>query len=627
MKKTLAILLTLCMIANLFVLGIISTSAAETLPANTVIVKLDADENTTSVEWQGKTYSVKFGETVFATLQTAGAKIEEGGTLMLCPGSYPAFAPGKSITILGPQAGVDPNVRGANKTDDWTMNPARSATDATKEAIFTGAIFTTSGDENTVFENFTLNIDGVVFAAGYIRSLNFSEGVQNINVKNIISTNRGVPLIWSVAGASKNVAENTCKRYITVENARAVGMTSVGLFGNLAAEKFTASGIYVDKDCGPDTILSLFVTSENAGTDAVEFKITDSMFHSDANRVLNLNLRKGNYSTFNDTMDKKASVSAIVDGCVFLDCAVGDGKAIQTQFNTPNVKMIITNNIFKQTNGTVTGYRAIEDYSTVSDQDFSANYTIDNNTFDNVYWVAKIKYTTENVKITKSLSLDENGQPIVPVVWQEAKAEIVNYYTDVNKTNLKTVGEEDTPVIDPDELNQTIAAIPEGLFTAPEAGQTLVRNLEHESNQFTASTAKWYNEDDQQVYTAEAGCTYTATVTLTVISSMLKFDPATTTVPASYTATFSEDGKSVELKQTFTVAGEKATEPVETEEVTTPEEDETNVPETNEQTDTTTNTPDQTDGEGGCASGITGTAVIGMIAMISLAGVSVCKKK
>ena len=622
MKKTLTFLLTICMIANLFALIAIPAAAAETLPANTVIVKLDADENTKTVEWQGKTYNVKFGETVFATLQTANAKIKDGGTLMLCPGSYQAFAPGKSINILGPQAGVDPNVRGANKTDNWTMNPARSATDASKEAILMGAIFTTSGDDNTQIENFTLNVDGVVFATGYIRSINFAEGTQTITVKNSISTDRTVPLIWSVAGAAKNVADNTCKRYITVENVRAVGMKGCGLFGNVSAEKFTAKGIYVDQDCGPDTFNSVYVTSEAAGTEKVEFKITDSMFNCDVNRVLNLNARKGNYSTYNDTIDKKEAVEVTVDNCVFLDCAVGDGKAIQTQFNTPNVKINITNNIFKQTNGTVTGYRAIEDYSTVSDQDYSSNYVIDNNTFHNVYWVARIRYSTENIKITKSLSIGEDGQPTVPVVWQEAKAEIVNYYTDLNKTTLKTVGQEDVPTVDPDELEKTVTAIPAGLFTAPEAGKTLVRVLTHPTDEFTSATAKWYNEDNAQVFTAEAGCTYTATVTLTVISSMLKFDPQTTTVPAEYQATFSEDGKSVELKQTFTVEGEKATEPITEEETTEPA---TNAPETNEQTET--KAPDKTDDKkGGCGAAVTGVAAIAIISIISLAGVAIRKK-
>ena len=142
MKKIISVLLTVFMLVNLLVVAAVPTmaDAAVNLPANTAIVNLSAQESDTTVVWQGTTYNVAYGVNYFNTLNGARDKLTAGGTMMLMPGSYGAFAPGKSMTILGPQAGVNPNVKGANATDAWTLNANRSATNTATEAIFTAAI-------------------------------------------------------------------------------------------------------------------------------------------------------------------------------------------------------------------------------------------------------------------------------------------------------------------------------------------------------------------------------------------------------------------------------------------------------------------------------------------------------
>ncbi len=642
MKKLLARLLPLILCMNLLLICIPSVSAdtaAENLPEKTVIVKPGATAETTTVSFADKVYNVTFGTDCFDTLGGARDACPAGGTILLCPGEYTGnFAFGRDVTIKGPLAGVDPNVRGAKKDDDWTLNPLRKPDDPTVEAVIKGQIWPGFSNADTILnEDMHLTIDGVVFGgSGFIRSTNFAQAKETITVKNVIAyKTSGYSLVHTVASSwAYNADINLCQRYLTFENIRAIDV-GYSLFGSISAESFLAKGVYVDEETEANAVTGLFVTAAAAGTAPVSFTFEDSMFRlrdTTNKRVLSLGARSNAYNNYNVDIGKKESVTATIDGCVFLNCGVGDGKAILAQFNTDNLHFVFKNNIFKQVGEAIGGYHAFEDYCNLSEYlAMGDNYIIENNTFDNVPFTAKLLYSSDEIELTKNLSIAADGSVTVPVVWpndpegtenpKTYKAKIVSYYTDLEKTNLKQA-DGSGPVINPEDLKTVIKSIPDNLFTEPEAGKAPSRDANVPSDaSYSASSVKWYDASNNQTYTIKGGSSYTAVVTLTSGSTMTSFKEGETQIPSNYTVEFGEDGKTLLVKQTFAVeAGEEdVTTSTEEEAVTTTAAIDT--PVTTPEPGTEAPEPEQP--SGGCSS----VAGIGAVILVTILGSAILKKK
>lgn len=154
-----------------------------------------------------------------------------------------------------------------------------------------------------------------------------------------------------------------------------------------------------------------------------------------------------------------------------------------------------------------------------------------------------------------------------------------------------------------------IESIPADIFRVPtKAGAQLnaFANLP-DNAPFTVvgDLIKWTDADGKAATKAEAGKTYTATVTLLSKEAGTIFDAERTTIPANYTATISADGSTVTLTQTFTVSEESATTGADT---------------STEETPTGTDTaPTEAPSEDGCASSLGAIAPIVAVALIGSA--------
>ena len=188
MKRLISAILTLSIMIALFPL--VLPAAAEALPADTAVVSsaLSGENGTTAEVTVGdKTYSVVIGTTGFKTVAPALEALPAGGTLILAAGTYSeSVTITKDITILGPKAGIDPNVRGANKTDDWTRNPLRGEGEAVLAASWHVGIH---AGNKAVYDCHNVTIDGIAISgAGMLRSNYGGEGNITLTYKNILVT-------------------------------------------------------------------------------------------------------------------------------------------------------------------------------------------------------------------------------------------------------------------------------------------------------------------------------------------------------------------------------------------------------------------------------------------------------
>jgi len=108
----------------------------------------------------------------FATIQAGITTVAEGGTVAVAAGRYPErLVISKSVTLLGPQVGVNPNA--PIETDPFATNPARtnpaleaSIVPPTHEVTLpTGTLITVQADNITI-DGFTLNGDNTLLDNG-----------------------------------------------------------------------------------------------------------------------------------------------------------------------------------------------------------------------------------------------------------------------------------------------------------------------------------------------------------------------------------------------------------------------------------------------------------------------------
>lgn len=108
-----------------------------------------------------------------------------------------------------------------------------------------------------------------------------------------------------------------------------------------------------------------------------------------------------------------------------------------------------------------------------------------------------------------------------------------------------------------------IESIPADIFRTPTKAGAQLNPFANISDDAAFSVVgdmvKWTDADGKAATKAEAGKTYTATVTLLSKDAGTIFDAERTTIPTNYTASISDDGSTVTLTQTFTVPSESTT--------------------------------------------------------------------
>ena len=269
-------------------------TTAVALPANTVamgeIFYDYKDGQEATFTFGGVAYKATVGKDAFAMFMDAAEAAPADGTIFLLPGTYlDDFKFEKNLTVLGPKAGIDPNVKGATQIDDWTLNPQRGE----DEAIIMGNIGPGVYNQEVFPDCNKVVIDGVQFSGGFLFRYNSGmEGnsrleLKNILVKDVTTTNQ---MFFFYPYYPKDMTSSSYVRDVLIENIRIEGLISKSLF-RMCAENLEVKGMYVDAAStqamiGEHTGILGVVGTE--GTDKWTFK--DCMFKNTSTTIFRFDL-------------------------------------------------------------------------------------------------------------------------------------------------------------------------------------------------------------------------------------------------------------------------------------------------------------------------------------------------
>lgn len=426
MKRITAFVVSALMILSLVP---ICVSAAEELPKNTVIVSADIkgesgkSENVTVGD---KTYSVVVGKTGFKKVQEALDAVPAGGMVMLAAGEYTETAViKKDVTILGPKAGIDPNVKGTKETDDWTRNPKRESGEAILKTSWHMGV---NANSKEVYDCHSITIDGITLGNGaMLRSNLGSEGYITLNYKNIIvsgysATNGNGPFYCYSYYPDRST--NLYKRTLNCENIRFESLISAPGF-NLDVDIFNAKGIYFDSASTGKMFAAITVSDSTVNTSAVEYNITDSMFRQKTNQVLNCNFTEASAGhKFNANISNREKVSVNIKNNVFINNDSGaaqNNNIIVPQISTENVYFNISNNIFMQEGEVSSNFIAI--HGATSALALGEKFTISENRFVNIPTALSMTNSTTPFDLTGNYFALNGQQASKPVVSGPSKAD------------------------------------------------------------------------------------------------------------------------------------------------------------------------------------------------------------
>ena len=414
--------ITALLIVAVMILAMIpvSVSAAEAVPANTVVVSAaltGENGSTAEVAVGDKTYSVVIGTTGFAKLQAALDAVPTGGTVMLAAGTYSeGVTIKKDVTILGPKAGIDPNVKGTKVTDDWTRNPARGEGEAVLTTSWHMGI---NANSKEVYDCHNITVDGISVGAGGMFRSNFGkEGYITINYKNILVTgySHSGNGPFYCASYYPDQKTNLYKRYINCENIRFENHATAPGF-NLNVESFTAKGIYFDsKSTG--RLFALIAVSDTSKTkDAVNITVTDSMFRQKVNQVLNCKLTEDAQYTFNAGIGQREKITVTIENNVFANNDSGvasNNNIIVPQIKTDNVYFVIKNNTFIQEGKVSDNFIAI--HGATGALALGEKFTVTGNRFVNIPTALSMGSSTSAFDLSGNYFALDGQMPQKPVV-------------------------------------------------------------------------------------------------------------------------------------------------------------------------------------------------------------------
>ena len=387
MKRLISVILTTSLLLALFPFAL--NVSADNLPGDTVVVDASltaADGTAADVKIGEKAYSVIIGKTGFAKVSAALEAVPAGGTIILAAGTYSeSVTITKDVTFLGPKAGINPNVKGAEKTDDWTRNPQRGEGEAVLTTSWHVGI---NANNKAVYDCHNVTFDGMaVSGAGMFRSNYGEAGNITLTYKNMLvygytTSGNGPFYCYSYY---PNKATNDYSRNLICENIRFEGQTTAPGF-NLDVDSMDASGIYFDSASTKQMFGFIAMSSVvQAGGEAI-YTIRDSMFRQKTNQVLNCNVTTsagGHNMVKNVAGCSKVTVN--ITNNVFIDNDSGvatNNNIIVPQIKSDNVYFNITDNVFKVSGIASENFIAI--HGATDTRDLGSKFVIKGNLFDNI---------------------------------------------------------------------------------------------------------------------------------------------------------------------------------------------------------------------------------------------------
>ena len=366
-RRALSMIMALLMCLSLFTGIVLPASAAETTPAappdGTIFVNLGWTESDTpaSITVNGKTFALTWGTNAFATAQNGLDAAPAGGTVYLCAGTYGGFNIQKNLTVLGAKYGIDPNVRGKNEQDLWTLNSNRGS----GETIITGRI-NIGVNGGTIYAGANdMTLDGLmVQAAGLFCSNCGSEGSAKITLKNMyLKENTTTPIYLFPYHPTGHT--NAYQRDVVIQNFRIEGATSKVM--NLSADKADISGVYMHTDCTNTFFDTATASSDSTGE--VVWNVHDNMFATPIARVMYINwngISSNGYNLATGLKDRIKVTTNVYDN-VFVNCFVASGSnsnfSLAFSMSSENVYYIFDGNAFYQTKAASSGHSCIAGYS------------------------------------------------------------------------------------------------------------------------------------------------------------------------------------------------------------------------------------------------------------------------
>ncbi|MBP5271031.1 MAG: hypothetical protein ILO42_08755 [Clostridia bacterium] len=327
----------------------VSAEDAKQLPDGVVWVDQTLSSGNTEFTFLGEKYTAEVGKNAFATVSAAADACPVGGEIWLAPGNYSEGVTfKKNVTIKGPKAGIDPNLRGASVEDDWTLNPERG----TGEAVLTTSWHMgVNAGQNAVYDCDAITVDGLaVSGAGMFRSNYGGTGKITLVIKNIYvygyTTKNNGPFYSMSYYPDKTT--NNYRRYLTLENIRVEGLKDATLI-HTTCDTLTVSGVYVDSESN-GKLMQAVTLAGTGTTDPAEILIKDCRLCQKVSPVINLDLTTGSAGMpFNSQIAKRTKVTATVEDCVFSANSAGrsdESIAIARSANTENVEFVIRNNTY-----------------------------------------------------------------------------------------------------------------------------------------------------------------------------------------------------------------------------------------------------------------------------------------
>lgn len=416
-----------------------------------------------TVSFQGKDVAMNFdSDWHFASYAEAWeqAKKVADPVILLNAGIYTeTITIDSKVTLLGSNAGVDPNVKSADKNVAWTLNADRSFDDASKETIIKGNIKIASfvGAETVVLDGFAF-VDG-----GAILDHERDSDASEFFVKNSIFKNAGnassyyYGLYLRSDGHKRSL--NLQNLYITGQNyTPAVENTPiVGFISPYFVELFADNVAYIENKVG------FVAASWFAEGDSPLISVENSCFYNaDAStpvgHIISMDNSYSNYDFASDTY-KNISISKDVNkrpnAMMELKNNVFYNASATSSATNPNVKGGVVHFQFVNANSAVTmmgNYFYGPDGTTFMDSEFMLNcyladqtscMEITNNWFIGAYKVPDLNGTHADtyIDLSKNYFARTNGAIVnFPVFMAEKAQRLIrtDFWVDMDLTVKST---------------------------------------------------------------------------------------------------------------------------------------------------------------------------------------------
>ena len=319
-KRILSFVLTFVMLVSM--MTVFTFAANNYVPDDEYYDRIMLDSVVVNPEWKtapekGEKVSYQFrGETVtetydenihFGTIQAAfDASVKAGNknpVIILVPGTYlDAAVITDNVTILGPNAGIDPNVKPENELLPWTENEARGP-----EAVVKGVIAV----KRTIKTDLEVKFDGVTLFKGFSymetgnrekNSIVYCENTIINGAGNASYGNYSATDVFSFSNSSNTVNTVNIKNCL-VKNMSASNVCGVGV------SNFNAESVMFTQSQG-----ALLGTADAPTNQEPNYLIKDCMFY-------NNNATLGVISVDHSQKDNatRTVTNVEVDNCWFID--------------------------------------------------------------------------------------------------------------------------------------------------------------------------------------------------------------------------------------------------------------------------------------------------------------------